>query len=327
MSTDFEREVGAVLHSAADPLPPPPLDLASIRRAGRHRKAWSMALATLATVVVAGGAVTGGLRLAAVPQATRPGSSSQPSGMGSRMPTSGTTPSTAALANVRAFYSGYETARKQGQAAVDTLIRAHVAPWYIPILEAPARGGSGPIECGHAGGAAALDYRAYHEAGGQSIIVVGSQRASSVNPGLSVVIADSVTGKITGIACAFTGNNVSRAGAETAAKALYLTYLPLRRRGTPVQGALERLLASGPATGSWYLWQAHYAAARRLLTYDPVLCTPAGIPSVSVSTATTIIGGSAGVVMVVPRHGRPILTVVVLGAKGWTVDDIACPNA
>jgi hypothetical protein len=30
--------------------------------------------------------------------------------------------------------------------------------------------------------------------------------------------------------------------------------------------------------------------------------------------------------VVTPRDARPILAVVVLGAKGWTVDDIACPG-
>jgi hypothetical protein len=56
-----------------------------------------------------------------------------------------------------------------------------------------------------------------------------------------------------------------------------------------------------------------------------VLRAPAGVPSVTVgrprsSAAARRLGGSG---RGYPRQSRPIVAVIVLGAKGWTVADIA----
>jgi hypothetical protein len=220
----------------------------------------------------------------------------------------------------------YEAASQQGRAVVDALIRAEVASWYVPILEAAGLSGTNPVECGHPGSAAGLYYRPVGEVAGQSVIVVGSRLGHVVDPGLSIVIADPVSRKITGIACTSSGNTITALGAQNAAKSLYQSYIAARRQGTTVQGELARLRAGGPEIGSGYLLQSEHATVSRSLSYDPVVCTPSGIPDVTVGQATTIAGGVAGLVPVTPHGARPILSVVVLGAKGWAVADIACPR-
>ena len=108
---------------------------------GRRRRVRTVTAAALGTVIVAVGITAGGVKLfdqarsARVPPspgvgASRPSVTTRPTGTRS-------SEVARAMANVRAFYTGYETARGQGQRAVDALIRAHVAGWYQPILEAP----------------------------------------------------------------------------------------------------------------------------------------------------------------------------------------------
>jgi hypothetical protein len=63
--------------------------------------------------------------------------------------------------------------------------------------------------------------------------------------------------------------------------------------------------------------------ARRHLGDDPVTCGAAGLPEVSAGTTRVVAGGSVGVVLV-SAHRTQFLVTVVLGAKGWTVSDIAC---
>jgi hypothetical protein len=76
-----------------------------------------------------------------------------------------------------------------------------------------------------------------------------------------------------------------------------------------------------------YLQQAEYALSRRLVGYDPLLCTPAGVPrvaSVAMGSVTIVADSTAGLIVATPARGQPVLAVVVLGAKGWTVADVAC---
>jgi hypothetical protein len=334
MSTDFERDVSAALHRAADQLPAPGLDLGAIRRGGRRRRVMAMTMTPLATAAVAA-AVIGLVQLLAAPSR----SPYPPTiGPGFRIATHSTmspavtrSPATTqaggpALANIRSFYGGYLTAQLGGQAALDAFIRAHAASWYAPILEAEPQPGS-PPDC--APDNAILYYGTAGQAGGQAIIVV-----SSANPrapvSYGVVTADPGTGMITGIACAIIDSQVTAAASGHAASALYTSWLTLRRQGESPPEAVANILRSGtntgygPESGSPYLEDLQAAASRQQLTYDPLLCTPAGLPGVSVTAATVVANGSAGVVVLKPGTGQPIVVVVVLGAQGFTVADVAC---
>ena len=328
MSIDFERKVGAALHAAADRLDPPPIHLDRIRRSGRRRRVRTVTAAALGTVIVAVGITAGGVKLfdqtrsARVPPspgvgASRPSVTTRPTGTRS-------SEVARAMANVRAFYTGYETARGQGQGAVDALIRAHVAGWYQPILEAPTGISLDPVGCGLPGGAGNLHYQPVGLTGSQAVIAAGTRLTGVPQADYSIVTAEPRTGKITGITCTIGGNDVTRTGARNATTSLYQTYIPARGRGTSIHGALARLLAGGPSLASPYLRQAEYAVSRRLVSYDPLLCASTAIPNVSVGSARVVAGGSAVMVVVIPSHGQPILAVIVLGAKGLTLADVAC---
>ena len=338
MSTDFEREVSAAFHHAADPLPVPRPDLDAIRRAGRRRRVTSFTVAALAAAVLAGGAAAAVLHL---PSATsraagRPGASARPRPPATSPPAPGASPRpsatgpavpAAAMADVRAFYSGYPAAARQGQAAVDALIRSYAAGWYAPILQAPAQSGY-PPDCFDVAAHGGLDYAPAGLAGGQAIIAVSSSDASG-QALYAVVTADQATGKITGIACATGGAPVTATGARDSASGLYQAYLTLRRQGDSPREAVAHIVGApgysgGPESESPYLGQLQRAAAWPVLTYDPLLCTPAGLPNVSVTAATVVADGSAGVVELTPSTGLPIVTVVVLGAQGWAVASVAC---
>ncbi len=330
MSAGFEREVAAALHRAADELSPPRLDLDRIRRAGRRRRARAVTAAALAAAVVTVGAVTGALHLPSPSPQPPPGpghrSASPTVSTGQRSPAVTPPEMATAIASVRAFYGRYDAARRHGRGAVDALIRSRVASWYVPILQAPSGTALDPVECGVPAGAGGLAYQPAGVAGGQAVIVVGSRLTGGPQAPHSVVTADRSTGKITGITCApsSAGNDVTRTGARDETTSLYLTYIPARRQGTSLPDALARLLAGGPDSASPYLQQVQHAVSRRALTYDPLLCTSSALPSVTVGAVTIVASGSAGVVVLTPGHAQPIVAVVVLGAKGWTVADIAC---
>lgn len=323
MSRGIEEEARAALQCAVDQLDPPPLDFDAIRRAGRRRKTHVVAAAAVAVVVVAGGVVTGGLLLGTAPRPIiSTGPATPTASPGHPQPTVSSGPGPAkAIASVRAFYSEYGAAVTQGRGAIDALFRAHMASWYVPILEMPPIVGAPTLDCG--AGAAAKDLR-YQQAGvvgGQEVVVARWSTSAQVQ--YIVVTAQPDTGKITGITCAAAGNNVTSAGAQDAAASIFPAYLQARRNGTSAYDALARLMLGGPNAASLYLRQLQEAASRQL-SYDPVLCSSARVPSVTVGTATVVGGGSAGLVVITPGHSRPIVAVVVLGAKGWTVADIAC---
>jgi hypothetical protein len=339
MSTNFERDVSA--RRAADQLPVPRLDLDAIRRVGRRRRVTSFTVAALAAAVLAGGTAAGVLHLptalSRVPG--HPGASASPhpspadpnpSPASPRTPTASPRPSATsravpagAMADVRAFYSGYPAAARQGQATVDALIRSYAVGWYAPILEAPDQQGYA-LGCLASAAPSGLDYASAGLAGGQAIIAVSSSDASG-QVLYAVVTADPGTGKITGIACADGGQPVTAAGARDWASALYHKYLALRRQGASAQDAVTDIVSVGadPVSGP-YLVQLQSAAVWPDLTYDPLLCTSAGLPNVSVTAATVVADGSAGVVVLTPSVGHPIVAVVVLGAQGWAVAAVAC---
>jgi hypothetical protein len=324
MSTDFEQEVSAAFHRAADQLPAPRLDLDAIRRGGRRHQVASFAVAALAAAVLAGGAAIGVLHLPSAPSrvTSRPGASASPH-------PSATSPAVppVAMADVRAFYRGYPTAARQGQAAVDALIRNYAADWYAPILQAPAQPGYAP-DCFASAAHSGLEYAPAGLTGGQAVIAVSSPEASG-QVLHAVVTADQTTGKITGIACAIGGQPVTATGASDSASGLYQTYLTLRRQGASPQEAVAHIVGTpgysgGPESESPYLGQLQRAAVWPDLTYDPLLCTSAGLPNVSVTAATVVADGSAGVVELTPSAGQPIVAVVMLGAQGWAVASVAC---
>jgi len=351
MSTDFERDVSAAFHRAADQLPAPRLDLDAIRYAGRRRRMTSFTVAALAAAVLAGGtaaAASGVLHLSSAPfrAAGHPGASASPPTSATSSPTptasppppatspptpatSPPTPATspavpaAATADVGGFYSGYPAAARQGQTAVDALISSYAASWYAPILQASAQAGYAP-DCFAFAAHSGLDYAPAGLLGGQAIIVVSSSDASG-QVLYAVVAADTGTGKITGIACTPGGQPVTATGASDSASGLYQKYLTLRRQGASAQDAVASIVSIGadPVSGP-YLVQLQRAAAWPDLTYDPLLCTSAGLPSVSVTAATVVADGSAGVVELKPSVGQPIVAVVVLGAQGWAVAGVAC---
>ena len=330
MSSDFEREVGAALHATADRLDPPPLHLDRIRRSGQRRRARSVSAVAFGMVIVAAGITAGGVTLFA-----RAGTAQVPAtpGLGGSRPPSATRPAgtgpselAPAMANVRAFYGSYGIAQKRGPGAVKVLIRTRVASWYRPILEAPSGISLDPVECDLPGGARKFRYQPVGLAGGQAVVLVSSPLTGAAQTAYSVVTAEPITGKITGITCAIAaaGNDVTSTGARNATTSLYRTYVPARRRGTSVKDELTQLLAGGSSLASPYLHQAQYAVSQQLVSYDPLLCATTAIPNVSVGPVTIVASGSAGLVVVTPSHGQSILAVIVLGAKGWTEADVAC---
>jgi hypothetical protein len=324
MSTDFEREVSAALHRAADQLPLRGLDLGVIRQRGRRRQRLALIAAPLASAVMAAAVVIGVLQLPGLLTPSYP-SNWAPVGPANANHSPAGGP---AVTNVQAFFAGYVAAGQRGQAALDAFIRGHVASWYAPLLEAGPQTG-GPPDCFPE--AALADYATAGQVGGQAIIVVSSANG----PGQAlygVVTADPGTGMITGIACPAGGGQVTAAGARDATSALYVSWLTFRRQGESVPEAVAHILGTGayarsgggPESGSPYLKQLQEAAPWQELTYDPLLCTSAGLPDVSVSSTSVVAGGSAGVVALTPAAGEPIVAVVVQGAKGWAVADVAC---
>lgn len=229
------------------------------------------------------------------------------------------------VAYLQGFYRSYVAARKRGQRAAAAVVRSHVAAWYFPILQAPHTAGVDPVECGLPGPVADWSLKQAGVLGGQAVIVTGSQP-----PGASQelwIVATTVpgTGKITGITCS-TGEDVTSTGAKDAVTSWYTPYITARREGVSPQDAIARLTQGGPAAADPYLQQIRYAIARQHLGYDPVTCATAGIPDVSIGTTRVVAGNSVGVV-VVSAHRTQFLVTVVLGAKGWTVGDIACFQA
>jgi hypothetical protein len=340
MSSDFERDVSAAFHRAADQLPAPRLDLDAIRRGGRRRRMTLFTVAALAAAVLASGTTAGLLHLPSAHSraAVRPGASASrhPSPTSSPTPTASPHPSAtspavpaAAMADVRAFYSGYPAAARQGKAAVDALVSSYAADWYTPIAEALAQPGA-PGDCfGLASNG--LDYAPAGLLGGQAIIVVSSPDSEQVR--YAIVTADQNTGKITGFACASGGQAPTTAAyARTYASSLYYigsaSWLTLRRQGDSPQQAVARMVdnpySGGPESASLYLNELDRAALWPELTYDPLLCTSAGLPNVSVTAATVVAHGEAGVVELIPTNGQPIVAVWVLGAKGYALTSVAC---
>jgi hypothetical protein len=320
--TGIEREASAALHRAVEKLDPPRLDLDAIRRVGRRRQVRVAAAAVIAVIVVAAGVLTGGVLLGVAPgPVTSRGPATPATSPGLPRPTASITPgSTAAIANVRAFYTGYSAALAQGPGAFDALIRAHMAAWYAPILEVPPIAGADALDCGAGAAAGDLRYQQAGVVGGQDVVVARWSTSAQVR--YIVVTAQPGTGKITGITCSDAGNDVTSAGARQAASVLP-SYAQARRKGTSAFDALAALMLGGPSMGSPYLSQRQEAVSRRL-DYDPVLCSSGGVPSVTVGPATLVGQGSAGLVVVTSGHSRAMVAVIVIGAKGWTVTDIAC---
>lgn len=232
---------------------------------------------------------------------------------------------TLAMADVQRFYKTYVAAGNQGTGAVEALVRTQVASWYLPIFEAPSSEGGGRAICGLRRVVTDWSFTQVGVLGGQTVIVIGSRPQGEPQQLWIVVTAEPGTGKITGITCSIGGTNVTSAGAKDAATALFSYYIAARRRGASPQHVIARLLEGGPTSGSWYLQQVQYARARHRLSYDPVTCAAAGVPTVSVGAVKIVAGGSVGLV-VVSTHGTRALATVVLGAKGWTLGDIACPQ-
>jgi hypothetical protein len=323
VSTGIEREVSAALHRAVDQLDPPLLDVGAIRRAGRRRRARVAVAAAVAVAVCAAGAVAGGLSLGPAARPVTIGGSVAPAASHSvPRPTTSFVPGpAAAIDNIRAFYDGYGAALAQGQGAIDALIRAHMASWYVPILEVPPITSAEPADCGAGSAAKYLRYQEPGVVAGQEIVVARWSTGAQVR--YIVVTAQPGTGKITGITCASAGNSVTSAGAHDAAASTFSSYVRARRNGTSAYAALATLMLSGPDMASLYLRQLQEAASRRL-SYDPVLCSSADVPGVTVGPATVVGGGSAGLVVVTPSRSRPMVAVIILGARGWTVAGIAC---
>jgi hypothetical protein len=344
MRTDFERDVSAAFHHAADQLPAPRLDLDAIRRVGRRRQMTSFTAAALAAAVLASGTTAAVLHLPSAPyRAGRPGASASPHppaagphppaasphppATGPHPPATSPAVPADAMADVRAFYSGYPAAARQGKAAVDAFVGRYVVGWYAPIAEALAQPGA-PGDCfGLASNG--LDYAPAGLLGGQAIIVVSSPDSAQVL--YAIVTADQGTGKITGFACASGGQpSTTAAYARTYASSLYYigsaSWLSLRRQGDSPQQAVARIVGyfGGPESASPYLNELQRATLWPELTYDPLLCTPAGLPNVSVAAATVVAHGEAGVVELTPTSGRPIVAVWVLGAMGYAVASVAC---
>ncbi len=230
---------------------------------------------------------------------------------------------TTVIVSVQGFYSSYVASRAGGHGAGGVLARTHVAAWYLPIFTAPSGMAADRVDCGLRGTPADWSFSQVGELGGQTVIVIGSRPRDAPQQLWSVVTTEPGTGKITGITCAIGGANVTSTGARNAATSLYSYYLAARGRGASPGAVISRLIGSGSTSSSSYLHQAEYAFARHQLAYDPVTCTGAGVPNVSVGTAQVVAGGSVGLVVASADRTRALVTVV-LGAKGWTVGDIAC---
>jgi hypothetical protein len=275
---------------------------------------------TIVALGVAGG-ITASRQLSVSPSSVTSGLSPTTVSTGPSQPASSAgAGSDAAIANVRAFYAAYGAALSRGPSAFDSLLQAHMADWYVPILEASSVAGALPAGCGDRPNR--LRYEQVGVVGGQQVVV--AQWTTSAQTRYIVSTAEPDNGKITGITCAATGSAVTKAGAEDAASSLFLQYVHARHGGASVDNALLALMASGPNTGSPYLQQLR-AAISRGLSYDPILCSPASVPTVTVSRATVLANGTTALVVVVPEGGgQPFVASIVLGAKGWTVADIAC---
>jgi hypothetical protein len=228
------------------------------------------------------------------------------------------------VAYVQGFYRSYVAARKLGQRAAAALVRSHVTAWYFPILEAPGpyKADIDPVECGLQGPVADWSFKQAGVLGGQAVIVIGSRPPGASRELWIVATTVPGTGKITGITCS-TGEDVTSTGARDAVTSWYPPYIAARREGVSPQHAIARLTQGGPAAGYLYLQQVRYAIARQQLGYDPVTCAAAGVPDVSAGTTRVVAGNSVGVVVIV-AHRTQFLVCVVLGAKGWTIGDIAC---
>ncbi len=301
---------------------------------GRSRTRRVIITATvMAGVVVAAAGVTAGLLLGAAghpasrgrPEASSSGRDRRLALVASPSPsrssaTAASGSEAAAIANVEAFFRAYPQAAAHGKAAVDALIRARVATWYVPILEA-SPDSAGPPGCG-VPWTAAPQYQQAGVIAGQAVVVA---RWRTAQQALYIIAASQPrTGKITGLTCAIGGSDVTRAGARDAAASLYEAYVAGRRQGISMPDELKARLSGGPETGSAYLQQALTASGRRPLGYDPLLCSRTGVRDVSVRSADVVAGGSAGLVTMDSGSGRPILAVIVLAAQGWAVADIAC---
>jgi hypothetical protein len=226
------------------------------------------------------------------------------------------------ITNIRAFYRGYSAALRHGRGALDALYRAHMASWYVPILEAPAVPGGNTVTCGAPKPARDLRYQQGAGAGGQAVVVARWSTSAQVT--YIMIMAQPRTGKITGISCAGSGSDVTTAGARDAVTSVFPRYARARRNGTSVHDALAELISSGgPNWESPYLRQLQGAISRGL-SYDPVLCSRGRVHGVTVGSATLAGHGSAGLVVVTPRGSRPVLAVITLGAKGLAVAGIAC---
>jgi hypothetical protein len=317
MSVDFESEVSAALHDVADDLPPPLLDLTRVRRVGLRRRAGVIAFAAL-TAAMAVGAVAGVVRLVAPPGSAHDAAAR--SGAGAVV-------TAAAMTNVQAFYNGYQAATRKGKDAVNSLVKARVASWYAPILEAPAQASYSPVECGNVE-SAGLYYQKRGEVAGLLVFVVGSRlwhTSHPTRPEFNVVIANPANARITGIACTVGGPSIPSSGAHHTASALYQSYLAARHQGVSVHAELASLLDSLRSPGSAYLHQANYATATGTLTYDPLVCTSTSLPNVTVRPVTTVADGSASLVKITPDGDRPILAVVTRSAGNTLmVEDLAC---
>jgi len=254
-------------------------------------------------------------------RATRPGASSATTPL---RPATRTAPASA-ITDVRGFYRRYVAARKLGHIEADAaLVRTEVAGWYLPILDAPYTAGDDPIDCGLRG---VVDRWSFTQVGvlggGQAVIVIGSRSRGAEQELWIVVTAMPATGKITGITCSIGGSQVTRIGARTAAASLYSYYITARRQGVSAFAVIARLLNGGPTSDSSFLEQVKYAVARQELGYDPVTCMTGGVPEVAVGRPRIVAGGSVGLLLA-RAHSQRVVVTIVLGAKGWTIGDIAC---
>lgn len=236
----------------------------------------------------------------------------------------GTVPA-AVVGYLEGFYRSYVAAHKLGQPEAAAVVRSHVAAWYFPILEAHSAAGVDPVECGLQGPVADWHFAQAGVLGGQAIIVIGSEPRGEPQELWIVAATAPGTGKITGITCSIGGEHVTSAGARDAAASWYSPYITARRDGVSPQDAIAALTQGGPAAADYYLQQIRYAITRQELGYDPLTCATAGALDVSIGTTRVVAGGTVGVV-VAAAHRTQFLLTVVLGAKGWTVGDIACPQ-
>ncbi len=293
MSVNFEQQVTDAMRRATDRLSPPALAPQAIRRGARRRRVLALTAQALAAVVVLAGAAGGATLLRAE---SRPTASGRPAhapafGQPASPPSAAPVATVTALAKVKAFYDRYLTDRAHGRQRVEALISADAASWYAPVLTAPA-GPGGPPGCDLPAGAIHLSFRPVGVLGGPP--VTADSPALAAGEGQAVVVARwTVRDELTG-----------------------------------------PLATSVFAAGSPYLRQVRSVTTSRSLTYDPVLCgsatgyenssyQQAGHDQVAAGRPELVGAGAAGLVAVTTSRGRA-LAVVVAGAKGWTVADIAC---